>query len=212
MSKKDKKIEATSENKKNLLEIDFSGIDNDKPLSEEELRKKRKLERQKERRKNRTRLAREMSDIYTEAGVRLTIKEARFIEEYVKTGNQRESALKAGYAENGKKASASRYALKLLGKDYIAAEIKARTEKSASQGIADRQEIMQFFSDMMRGKILDQFDMPTTNSDKIKAGIELAKRSIDFEDRLKEKREATRDSAPEIKISLKWEDEDGQEN
>ena len=194
---KNKGSEATSENKKNLLNLDFSGIDNAEPPKKKKRQKRNFTVEEKS-------VSKELSNVYTEAGVRLTIKEAKFIEEYVATGNQRESAMKAGYAENGKKASASRYANKLLKKDYIIAEIKARTEKSASQGIADRQEIMKFFSDMMRGKILDQFDMPTTNSDKIKAGIELAKRSIDFEDRLKEK--TTQVTAPEVKISLKWED------
>lgn len=138
-----------------------------------------------------------LSDVYTASGVRLTVKEAKFIDEYIQTGNLRQSVLNAGYQCK----APNMMATKLMKKDYIKAEIDTRMANHESSSIADRQEIMQFFSDMMRGKILDQFDMPATNADKIKAGMELAKRSIDIEDRLKEKQSQT---APEIKISLDW--------
>lgn len=143
------------------------------------------------------------SDVVTHEGHRLNIREAKFINEYIASGNQRQSVIRAGYDCGKDEEFAGQVANRLLGRAYIANEISYRMEQHKNEKIADREEIMQFFTDMMRGKILDQFDLPTTNGDKIKAACELAKRSIDFEDRLKER--STQVAAPEVKISLKWE-------
>ena len=143
------------------------------------------------------------SDSFTKEGKQLTIKEEKFINEYIQTGNARQSAIAAGYKYCSDDASwASQVGNRLLNKEYIKNEIKARMDAAKTEGIMSREEQLQFLSDMARGKILDQFDMPATNSDKIKALVELAKRTVDIEDRLKEKQQAT---APEIKISLRWE-------
>ena len=146
-----------------------------------------------------------MSDVYTEAGTRLTIKEAKFIDSYIAHGNIRQAAIDAGYKCGSDRSFAGQIGTELLEKPYIKAEIDARMRNREKKSIADREEIMQFWTDMMRGKILDQFDMPTTNSDKLKAATELAKRGMDIEDRIREKKEAG--TAPEIRISLKWDEE-----
>lgn len=137
-----------------------------------------------------------LSDIYTASGVRLTVKEAKFIDNYIETGNGSQSVISAGY-----KGIPGIIANQLLHKLYIKEEIQHRITEHEKKSIASREEIMQFWTDMMRGNILDQFDMPTTNGDKLKAAAELAKRSMDIEDRIKEKQQVT---APEIKISLDW--------
>ena len=146
-----------------------------------------------------------LSDIYTESGTRLTIKEAKFVDSYIATGNLAQAAIDAGYKVNvegrADRDFASQVGQNIIAKVYIKQEIDARMRKSEKQSIADRQEIMQFWTDMMRGNILDQFDLPTTNADKLKAAAELAKRNIDIEDRIKERQVA---SVPEIKISLDW--------
>ena len=136
--------------------------------------------------------------LLTHSGHKLSLREAKFIDSYVEHGNQRQAVLDSGYNQN----SPGQYAQKLLTKDYIKEEIEFRMQEHRKYSVATREEIMDFFARMMRGEILDQFDMPTTNGDKIKAGIELAKRTIDIEDRLKER--ATQTAAPEIKISLDW--------
>lgn len=138
-----------------------------------------------------------LSDVYTATGVRLTIKEAKFIDEYVQTGNIRQSVINAGYETK----SPSMIGTNLMKKVYITEEIQTRMSLHEKKSIADRNEIMQFWTNMMRGEILDQFDMPTTNADKLKAAAELAKRGMDIEDRIREKATS---GAPEIKISLDW--------
>lgn len=143
-----------------------------------------------------------ISDVYTESGTRLTVKEAKFIDSYVANGNIRQAAIDAGYKyTKDDKEFAGQIGTKLLEKTYIKAEIDTRIRKSEKKSIADRNEILQFWTAMMRGNILDQFDMPTTNSDKLKAAAEIAKRTMDIEDRIKERQQVT---APEIKISLDW--------
>lgn len=143
-----------------------------------------------------------MSDVYTESGTRLTVKEAKFIDSYVANGNIRQAAIDAGYKyTKDDKEFAGQIGTKLLERTYIKAEIDMRLRKSEKKSIADRNEIMQFWTNMMRGEILDQFDMPTTNADKLKAAAELAKRGMDIEDRIREKATS---GAPEIKISLDW--------
>lgn len=199
-----KSIKATSAGaKKNTAKKPVRKVSSKTKKQNEKLKNMKKsiATQNKETKKTTQKKAEEkLSDVYTSTGVRLTIREAKFIDEYVQTGNGRQAAINAGYT-----GLPSPVANKLLKKDYIAAEIQNRMSLHEKNSIADRQEIMQFWTDMMRGKILDQFEMPTTNSDKLKAAAELAKRGIDIEDRIKEKKEIG--AAPEIKISLKWDEE-----
>lgn len=148
------------------------------------------------------------SDVFTAEGKQLTIKEAKFIDNYIASGNIRQSVLEAGYKCGGDGEVAGQVGNVLLGKTYIKAEIDKRMQDHHDKSIADREEIMRFWTDMMRGKILDQFDMPTTNADKLKAATELAKRGMDIEDRIREKSQS---AVPEIKISLDWGGNNGSE-
>jgi len=144
-----------------------------------------------------------LSDIYTESGTRLTIKEAKFIDSYIATGNLSKAVKEAGYSCGEDNEFAGQIGQNVIAKSYIKQEIDNRMRKSEKKSIADRQEIMEFWSRMMRGEILDQFDMPTTNADKLKAAQELAKRNIDIEDRIRE-RSSAQATAPEIRIKLDW--------
>jgi phage terminase small subunit len=109
----------------------------------------------------------------------------------------------AGYSCGEDNEFAGQIGQNVIAKSYIKQEIDNRMRKSEKKSIADRQEIMEFWSRMMRGEILDQFDMPTTNADKLKAAQELAKRNIDIEDRIRE-RSSAQATAPEIRIKLDW--------
>ena len=130
----------------------------------------------------------------THSGHSLTPKEAKFIDEYIKTGNARQSVLQAGYKSN----TPSQYADKLLNKDYIAEEIRYRLEKAKTESIADATEIMQYFTDVMRGKITDAFGLDAPLSERTKAAQELAKRQIDIPNKLKGNEE------PTLTIKLDW--------
>lgn len=136
----------------------------------------------------------ERQNFTTHSGHKLTPKEARFIDEYITTGNARQSVLNAGYTSN----TPSQYADKLLKKDYVAEEINYRLSLARDKSIADATEIMQYFTDVMRGKVLDQFGLEASLSERTKAAQELAKRQIDIPNKLKGEDE------PTVTIKLDW--------
>lgn len=129
-------------------------------------------------------------------GHKLTQLEARFIDEYIASGNARQSVINAGY----KTKTPSQYANMLLHLDYIWKEIEHRMDERKSSAIADMNEIMEYYSDVMRGKITDQFGLEAPLSERTKAASELARRHEAFE------KLGSRDksASPEVVIKLDW--------
>lgn len=136
----------------------------------------------------------ERQQFTTHTGHKLTPKEAKFIDEYIKTGNGLKSVVEAGYTSKNPRG----YAQTLLTKEYVAEEINYRLEQAKNESIADATEIMQYFTDVMRGKITDQFGLEAPLSERTKAAQELAKRQIDIPNRLKGNEE------PTLTIKLDW--------
>ena len=134
----------------------------------------------------------------THSGHALTPKEAKFIDEYVATGNGRQSVINAGYANTS---SSAQKAQQLLNKDYITEEINYRLEQAKNESIADATEIMQYFTDVMRGEVPDQFGLDASLAERTKAAQELAKRLIDIPNRTGGNAEA-----PKLQITLDWGD------
>lgn len=130
--------------------------------------------------------------IKTHDGHRLTPKEAIFIDEYVKTGNARQSAATAGYSIK----SVSQKANSILNKDYVKSEIAYRMNLHKQASIAEADEILQYFTSVMRGETKDQFGLEAPLSERTRAAQELAKRKIDIPNKLAGKEE------PTIKIKL----------
>lgn len=65
------------------------------------------------------------------------------------------------------------------------------------QTMATAQEVMEYFTAVMRGELQDQFGLDASLADRTKAAQELAKRTVDIENREKGKA----DSVTEIKIN-----------
>ena len=105
----------------------------------------------------------------------LTMREARFIDVYMVNYDGAEAVEKAGFDVKDKKAKARL----LLSKDYIKDEIIYRTEIYASECIADRQEILEYFTAGMRGEIKDQFGLDAPMSERTACASELKKILID---------------------------------
>lgn len=131
---------------------------------------------------------------FTHDGHRLTVKEAKFIDLYIELGNGVEAVRQAGY--NSK--SPRQYANVLLSKDYIAGEIKFRTDQLHTSKIATAQEVMEYFTAVMKGEIKDQFGLEAPLSERTRAAQELARRTVDIENRANGKADA------EVKITLNW--------
>lgn len=124
----------------------------------------------------------------------LNMRQKAFCRYYVQLGNGYEAALKAGYKEQNARVQASQ----LLTKQNIRDEIDRIQKPIEHKHIATAQEVMEFFTKMMNGEIKDQFGLDASNSDKIKAAQEIAKRTVDIENRANGKADA------KIEIALDW--------
>ena len=106
---------------------------------------------------------------------KLTPKQKKFCDEYLKLGNATQAAKNAGYSEK----TAYRTGADNLKVPHILDYINARQEQIASKDIADIEEIMKYLTDVIRGKIKDQFDLDASLSERTKAAQELLKRNVD---------------------------------
>lgn len=125
---------------------------------------------------------------------KLNIRQKKFCRYYVELGSGKEAAIKAGYSEK----TADIQASQLLSKLMIQEEITRISTPKEEKHIATAQEVMEFFTKMMNGEIKDQFGLDATNSDKIKAAQEIAKRTVDIENRASGKADAR------VEIALDW--------
>ena len=128
----------------------------------------------------------------------LTQKQRAFIDAYMKHGNATQARIDAGYANYKTPNSHAVNANRLLKKANVAAEIHQRQEAMKKDSIATAQDVMEFFTKAMNGEIKDQFGLDATLGDRIKAGQELAKRTIDLENRMQGKADA------KVEIVVNW--------
>ena len=111
--------------------------------------------------------------------IKLKPKELKFAEEWLKTTNATQSAIKAGYSERTAYSAGSRLLKKVDVKQYIDERLAEMKENS----IADTDEVMQFLSSTMRGDIPDQFGLDPALNDRLKAAELLGKRYKMFTDK-----------------------------
>lgn len=111
--------------------------------------------------------------------IKLKPKELKFAEEWLKTTNATQSAIKAGYSERTAYSAGSRLLKKVDVKQYIDERLAEMKENS----IADTDEVMQFLSSTMRGDIPDQFGLDPALNDRIKAAELIGKRYKLFTDK-----------------------------
>lgn len=111
--------------------------------------------------------------------IKLKPKEFTFAEEWLKTMNATQSAIKAGYSERTAYSAGNRLLKKVEVKQYIDERLAEMQESS----IADTNEVMQFLSSTMRGDIPDQFGLDPALNDRLKAAELLGKRYKMFTDK-----------------------------
>ena len=111
--------------------------------------------------------------------IKLKPKELVFAEEWLKTTNATQSAIKAGYSARTAYSAGNRLLKKVDVKQYIDERLAEMKENS----IADTDEVMQFLSSTMRGDIPDQFGLDPALNDRIKAAELLGKRYKMFTDK-----------------------------
>jgi len=70
------------------------------------------------------------------------------------------------------------------------------TRRTINDNISTAEEVMEFFTKVMRGQVKDQFGLDAPLSERTKAAQEIAKRTIDIDNRLK----GVADNVTEVKI------------
>lgn len=102
----------------------------------------------------------------------LTPKQQAFVDYYLETGNATESAKKAGYSEK----TAYSIGNENLSKPEIKEYIQQRLDEIKSKRIATIDEVMSFYTSVLRGEEKDQFGLDASLTDRLRAGQELIKR------------------------------------
>lgn len=130
---------------------------------------------------------------------KLSPQEKKFCREYVKTGKAAQSVIDAGYNVSNL-GSAGVYASHLLSKDKIKAEINRLQAPEEHEAIATAREVMEFLTRMMNGQEKDQFGLETSAADRLKAAVELAKRTVDLDNKVKMAQQGVPDNTMTIKL------------
>lgn len=84
--------------------------------------------------------------------MKLTVKQQRFSDEYIRTGNAYQSAINAGYSKTYAKGNV----VKLLENVSVKSYIDKRLEELKKESIAEQNEILQYLTSVMRGEMTEQ--------------------------------------------------------
>lgn len=102
----------------------------------------------------------------------LTLLQQKFADFYIELGNATQAAKNAGYSEK----TAYSIGNENLKKPEIKAYIAERLAQIEKESIASIDEVMKFYTKVMRGQEKDQFGLDASLSDRMKAGGEIIKR------------------------------------
>lgn len=116
--------------------------------------------------------------------LKLTVKQKKFSDEYIISGNATDAALKAGYAPK----SAYQMGAENLKKPQIKKYIKSRMQELEDKAIAKQDEVLKYLSAVMRGEEKEEIlksagdykqeiiEIDVSAKDRIKAAELLGKR------------------------------------
>lgn len=110
----------------------------------------------------------------------LTTKQKKFCDEYVKSGNATQAAIKAGYSPKTAKVIGNENLTKPYIKDYI----DERLEELSNSKIATAEEILEYLTSVVRGEQVEDVvtnkgifhDVPVGAKDRLTAAKEILKR------------------------------------
>lgn len=104
--------------------------------------------------------------------MKLTPKQKKFCDYYIETGNASEAARRAGYSEKTARTIGQQNLAKRAIKDYISERMKNQDRER----VASADEVIAFYTAVMRGEVKDQFGIEASLSDRLKAGENLMRR------------------------------------
>lgn len=111
---------------------------------------------------------------------KLTIKQQKFADGYIITGNAYQSAIEAGYSDSYARGNV----IKLLENVSVKAYIDERLEEIKSEKVADQQEVMEYLTSVLRGEIQDEVVLVVGDGD-FGSSIEKEEKRSDTNDRTK---------------------------
>ena len=112
---------------------------------------------------------------------KLTEKERIFADEYIKTTNATQSAIKAGYSEKTARSKGSQLLTKVNVRKYIDEVMHERSKNT----IATADEVLEYLTSVVRGEEKDAFGLDVSIADRTKAAELLGKRYMLFADKVK---------------------------
>lgn len=95
-------------------------------------------------------------------------------------------------------AAISKRAERFMNNEDVQREYWHQLKEIQKHDVADATEVMKYFTDVMRGEVKDQFGLDASLSDRTQAAKELAKRTIDMENRMAGKPDAV------VSVSIDW--------
>lgn len=123
---------------------------------------------------------------------KLTVKQRKFADEYIISGNATQAAIRAGYSKN----TARQIGNENLTKPYIKAYIDERMKKLEDSQIAKQEEVLKYLTSIMRGEESEETlryvgegyqeisNIKVTAKDRIKAAELIGKRYSMWSDKL----------------------------
>ena len=102
----------------------------------------------------------------------LTPKQKAFADYYIECGNASEAARRAGYSQK----TAEKIGSENLQKPEISAYIQERMAQQDASRVASADEVLRFYSSVMRGQEKDAFGLDPSLADRLKAADSLMKR------------------------------------
>lgn len=84
--------------------------------------------------------------------VKLTVKQQRFADEYIRLGEITQAAINAGYSIKSARTAGQANMRKHAIKDYI----DDRLQELKKESIAEQDEVLQYLTAVMRGKVKDE--------------------------------------------------------
>lgn len=84
--------------------------------------------------------------------MKLTIKQKRFADEYIISGNAEQAAITAGYSEKYARGNA----YKLVAKSGVKSYIEERLKELDNKAIAKQEEVLQYLTSVMRGELEEE--------------------------------------------------------
>lgn len=124
--------------------------------------------------------------------MKLTEKQRRFADYYIESGNATQSYIDAGYKAT-KRTVAEANARKLLGNYSVKKYIEERMEELKSERIADQQEILEYYTRVMRGEELEEHAFTITQKrfdDEGNMSLEESLETIKLEPKTRDKNKA----------------------